>query len=87
MRPLLPNSRMMESVREKGGEMTGRVARAVTSFLPRMLVRETKKAKRKPMMVERVAVRAPSFTEPARAPRYCLLVRISFQIAKEKRPS
>lgn len=40
--PLLPNRRMIESVSEKGGEMTGRVASAVTSFLPRRLVRETK---------------------------------------------
>jgi len=41
MSPLFPKSRMMERVREKGGEMTGRVARAVTSFFPPMLVRET----------------------------------------------
>ena len=56
MRPLFPKSRMMDRVREKGGEITGRVARAVTSFLPRRLVRATKKAKRKPRSVERVAV-------------------------------
>ena len=85
--PLLPKSRMIDSVSENGGEITGSVASAVTSFLPRMLVRETKNAKTKPMIVDSVAVSAPSLIDPASAPRYCRLVRISFQIASVKRPS
>ena len=87
MSPLFPKRRMIESVSEKGGEMTGSVASAVMAFLPLMLVLATAKAKRKPTKVESVAVRAPSWTEPARAWRYCLLRSTSFQTTREKRPS
>ena len=72
---------------EKGGEMTGRVASAVTTFLKRMLVLATAKAKRKPTSVDQVAVDAPSWTDPPNACRYCLLPSTCRHTSKEKRPS
>jgi len=67
--PLFPKRRMMLSVSEKGGEMTGRVARVDMNFLPPVDVRSTRKAKAKPRKVENVAVMMPSCTDPQRAVR------------------
>ncbi|MPL98461.1 hypothetical protein SDC9_44666 [bioreactor metagenome] len=57
----------MESDREKGGEMTGMVARVVISFFCLKLVRSMRKANMYPTKVEMVAVRTPSLREPHRA--------------------
>ena len=54
--PLLPNSRMSERVREKGGEMTGSVAMAEKNLLPRIPVLDMTNANRKPTAVDAVAV-------------------------------
>jgi len=67
IRPLLPKSKITERVREKGGEMTGMVARVPISFLCLTPVRSTRKAKIKPMIVETEAVMIPSLVEPQRA--------------------
>ena len=67
MRPLFPKRRIIERVREKGGEMTGMVARVPMNFLPFTPVRSTRKAKAKPIRVDTEAVRIPNCTEPQRA--------------------
>jgi len=68
--PFLPNKRIIDSVKENGGDITGMVARVVTSFLPFILVRATAKAYTKPMKVEIVAVTMPSWIEPQSACKY-----------------
>ena len=65
--PLFPKSKMIESVNENGGEITGRTPIVEISFLNGAFVLETTNAKRNPTSVENVAVQQPSLRLPHNA--------------------